>query len=125
MAARGKKFPWEEKLLRSGYLVGAVLAHIVVFALLAGYVVFRAPPPEQPVEFIPKFNPQLEVTPPVHVPDAVAASGSAVSLDTAQVTGSVAWAFRAASRAPCHGEEHVAGAASGNQGLRRGSPSAR
>ena len=84
MAARGKRFPWEEKLLRSGYLVGAVLLHVVVFAMLAGYVIFRAPPPEQAVDFTPKFNPQSQVTPPVNVPDTAAAAGSAVSLDTGQ-----------------------------------------
>lgn len=53
MAARGKRFPWEEKLLRSGYFVGAVLLHLVLFTLVAGYVVFRSPPPDLPVTVIP------------------------------------------------------------------------
>jgi hypothetical protein len=61
MAARGKRFPWEDKLLRSGYLLGAVLLHLIIFALLAGYVVFRSPPQEPAVQFTP-FNPDADAT---------------------------------------------------------------
>jgi hypothetical protein len=83
VAARGKKFPWEEKLVRSGYLVGAVLLHLIVFALLASYVVFRATPPEQQAEFIPRFNPKPVETPPAHPPDdATAGAANALHFDT-------------------------------------------
>jgi hypothetical protein len=81
MAARGKGFPWEEKLLRSGYLLGAVLLHLVIFALLAGYVVFRSPPQEPAVQFTP-FNPDL-TQPPVTRPPDTTTGGSTplISID--------------------------------------------
>jgi hypothetical protein len=86
MAARGKKFPWEDKLLRSGYLLGAVLLHLIIFALLAGYVVFRSPPQEPAVQFTPQFNPIAHDTPVVHPPDSAAAGGAApvISIDAGQ-----------------------------------------
>jgi hypothetical protein len=82
MAARGKRFPWEDKLLRSGYLVGAVFLHLIVFALLAGYVVFRAPPPEQSPDLMAKVNPLPQETPPPLPTDTSAAAAGAVPIDT-------------------------------------------
>ncbi len=85
MAVRGKRFPWEDKLLRSGYLLGAVLLHLIIFALLAGYVVFRSPPREEPVVLTPPYNPNPPDPRPVNPPDNTAAgSASAVSIDTSQ-----------------------------------------
>jgi hypothetical protein len=81
MAAPGKEFPWEERLLRSGYFVGAVLLHLVVFALLAGYVIFRAPTPEQPVQFTPQFNPRAPDLAQPHPPDTAAAGAASVAID--------------------------------------------
>ena len=83
MAARGKRFPWEERLLRSGYLIGAVLLHLIIFALLAGYVVFHGAAPEPSVVIIPPVNPHPLDVSLIHPPDdPTAASGSAIKIDT-------------------------------------------
>jgi len=80
---RGEGFPWHEKLLRSGYLVGAVLLHLIIFALLAGYVVFRAQAPEPTAQFMPQFNPLPPETPPPQPPvNSAAGSANALNLDT-------------------------------------------
>jgi hypothetical protein len=36
---------WMEKLSRSGYFLGAVLLHLVIFLIVATWVIFKAPPP--------------------------------------------------------------------------------
>ena len=87
MAARGKRFPWEDKLLRSGYLLGAVLLHLIVFALLAGYVVFHSPPQEPTLPFA-RINPNPPDTTVIHPPsNSAAGSASAISIDTGQGVG--------------------------------------
>ena len=50
---RGTVFPprpppdprWHDRFVRSGYFFGAVLVHLLIFALVATYVVFKAPAP--------------------------------------------------------------------------------
>ena len=65
---------WAERLVRSGYFVGAVLVHLVIFLLVATWVVFQPPKPpaEEPVaKFIrvpqrpPHSPPHLEIS---HLP---------------------------------------------------------
>jgi hypothetical protein len=62
---------WSEKFSRSGYFIGAVLAHLIIFVLVATYTVFPAakPPPDfAPVSFTPPATPP-PVQPPHSNPD--------------------------------------------------------
>ena len=81
MALPGKRFPWEEKLVRSGFFVGAVLLHLVIFVLVASYVIFRPPPMEPEVKIITPPLPPPTQEPPPTPPSSVAATGAAVSVD--------------------------------------------
>jgi hypothetical protein len=54
---------WHDKLVRSAYLLVAILLHLVVLLMFADWIVFRAPPP--PVEA--GFTGTVKL-PPVHVP---------------------------------------------------------
>jgi hypothetical protein len=63
MPSSGKR-TWEEKLSRSGFFVGALLFHLVIFLLVATYVIF--PPPAKEPD-VAKFGPvakQVHVDPP-------------------------------------------------------------
>jgi hypothetical protein len=85
MPSSGKR-TWEEKLTRSGFFVGALLFHLVIFLLVATYVIFPSPPPEpQGPGPVPPRPTVAVVTPPrldVVVPtDAISdASSSSSSL---------------------------------------------
>jgi Domain of unknown function (DUF4159) len=80
MAEPGKKLPWEEKLLRSGFFIGAVLVHLVIFMLVAGYVIFRVPPPDPQADFTPRFYPSKPVPLP-HPPNDSGSVSSATSVN--------------------------------------------
>jgi hypothetical protein len=57
---------WREKFTRSGYFIGAVAAHLVIFVLVATYVVFPAKPTlvdDTPHGFTPQ-TPKPNVGPP-------------------------------------------------------------
>jgi hypothetical protein len=62
--ARGGR--WNERFTRGGYLVGAILLHLVLFFLLATLVIFRAPaPPSDEATFHSvKIPPPPAPTPP-------------------------------------------------------------
>jgi hypothetical protein len=84
---------WQARLGRSGYFVGAILFHVILFLLLATYIVFRPPPvqvdatsftapaikpPPPPTPPAPSggeaannFEPTTEVTPPPSAPSVV------------------------------------------------------
>ncbi|HEY0257963.1 MAG TPA: hypothetical protein VGC39_11010 [Candidatus Methylacidiphilales bacterium] len=94
--------PWQRRLTRSGYLVGAALFHLVLFLMLATMVVFRAPvvpsdnasfqavkiaPPPPPAPPAPSggeaannFEPSVDVAPP---PSALAVISTAHATDFA------------------------------------------
>jgi hypothetical protein len=81
MAQPGKKLPWEDKLLRAGFFVGAVLVHLIVFALVATYVIFPsiAPQPDASLthQFIPPAQETRPKAPPIDTSDATTANASA------------------------------------------------
>jgi hypothetical protein len=54
---------WTRLLTRSGYLVGAILFHLILFLLLLTWVVFRAPVPPTP-DFQPTYVPPSGAPPP-------------------------------------------------------------
>ena len=64
---------WKEKFIRSGYFLGAVLLHLVIFLMVAAWVVFK--PPQAPssdiiIYHIPPAPVSPPPPPPVH-PDQV------------------------------------------------------
>jgi hypothetical protein len=62
-----EKREWKDKINRSGFFVGAVLLHVVVFLLVATWVVIQAPPKEPDAKF--KWTgPAPKPTPPVTSP---------------------------------------------------------
>ena len=62
---------WQHTLTRSGYLVGAILLHFVVFLLLATWVIFKAPARQLDASFL-----HANIAPPPPPPPAPpAASG--------------------------------------------------
>jgi len=99
--------PWKEKLLRSGYFLGAVLLHLIVFLLVATLVIWKAPPPP-PTDIFhgmavktpppppqpqssgaaannPEFEPQTVVVPVVTPPSMITTANSTFSVDAAKV----------------------------------------
>jgi hypothetical protein len=62
---------WQARLIRSGYFVGALLLHLIVFFMLATWVIFRSP--IQP-EDVASFS-STTVKPPPPPPAPPAASG--------------------------------------------------
>jgi len=67
------KQAWQHRLRRSGYFVGAVLLHLLIFLLVATLVVFKAPKPEQDATFGRVTSIPVKVPPPPAPP----ASGDA------------------------------------------------
>jgi hypothetical protein len=64
---------WKEKLTRSGYFLGAVLLHLVIFVMIAAWVVFQPPKPP-PTDFQTIHVPTSVSPPPLpppHQPDNV------------------------------------------------------
>lgn len=68
MQAPDTRSRWQERLHRSGFFFGALLLHLVVFLMVATYVVIRPPPapPETPTVYI-VHDPE-PVAPPPHSP---------------------------------------------------------
>jgi hypothetical protein len=63
-AKRGTANPnWMRRLTRSGYFLGAVLFHLILFLLLATWVVFR-PPPAPSEDFVKTYVPPAAPPPP-------------------------------------------------------------
>jgi len=89
---------WQGRLIRSGYFVGAVLLHLILFLLLATWIVFKAPATQVDVtSFLPvsvrrppppappppsggdaanNFEPAVQTAPPPTVPTIVATLNS-------------------------------------------------
>ena len=62
---------WQERLHRSGYFFGALLFHLLVFLMVATWVVFRPPPvqmADQGQVYISRV-PETIVLPPPHLPE--------------------------------------------------------
>jgi hypothetical protein len=61
----GKNHRWSDRFVRSAYFFGAVLIHLVIFALIATWVVIRVPaPPAQDTPFIAIPSGKKEPPPP-------------------------------------------------------------
>jgi len=86
-----KSFPegktWTERISRSGYFFGAVLLHLVVFLMVATWVVFPAfkPPAEDFVKtYLPAGTPPPpQTTPPIQVPTTTIAAPSTTIISPA------------------------------------------
>lgn len=72
MPTPGHRSSWEDKLARSGLFVAAVLFHLVVFLIVAGWVVFNAPPVQPDAVFVRFPLPQNPVPPPTPPPNPAA-----------------------------------------------------
>jgi len=68
---RGTEKRWTDRLSRSVFFFGALLFHLMLFIMVATWIVFQAPPrePEELVIFMPKKT-EPPVTPPVPSPGA-------------------------------------------------------
>ncbi len=99
--------PWKERLLRSGYLLGAILLHLIVFLLVATLVIWKAPPPPPNDVFRgvaiktappppqppssgeaannPQFEPQQDVVPVVTPASVITTANSTFTVDTSKV----------------------------------------
>jgi hypothetical protein len=103
-----RKQQWQERLVRSGYFFGAVLFHLILFLMVATWVIWKAPPPPPTDEFHaaavkvpppppqppssgaaannPQFEPQPVVVPVVTPPSLITtANGSAFKVDASKV----------------------------------------
>ena len=60
---------WHDKLVRMGYLIGAVLLHLIVFFFAATIVIWKAPPPNSDVTFRP-YTVKVPTPPPPLEPAA-------------------------------------------------------
>ncbi len=67
MHASDSRSRWQEKLHRTGFFLGALLLHLVVFLLIATYVVYQPPPRplETPTVYIVR-EPKSTSPPPSH-----------------------------------------------------------
>jgi hypothetical protein len=81
MPPPGKRSLLEDKLTRSAFFLGALLFHLIIFLMVATWIVFQAPPmqPDLPVHFLPPVadNPP---SPPSISPQAPAINPSASTL---------------------------------------------
>lgn len=79
MPPPGKKSLWEDKLLRSAFFFGALLFHLLIFLIVATWVVFKAPPlqPNGPH----RFNPPVVENPPAPPPSSPAAPAVDLSVN--------------------------------------------
>ena len=82
---------WLERLTRSGYFIGAILLHLIIFLIVATWVVFKAPTPP-PDDFAKSYIPQgapppppPQVQEPIQVPTPSAAP-SAIRTQSAMPT---------------------------------------
>jgi hypothetical protein len=97
---------WRERLLRSGFFLGAVLFHLILILLFASWVIWKAPPPPPPDEFEgvavkvpptvqpppsgastanPHFEPDQVVVPVVTMPSVISTAASSFSVDTSKI----------------------------------------
>jgi len=102
---------WHQRLRRSGFFLAAVLMHLVLFSLIATWVIFRSPPPEQEASFKgvsipvkvpppptppasgdaannPQLEPQTVVVPVVTPPTAITTTVSSFKVDASKVVDS-------------------------------------
>jgi len=61
---QGGKEAWQQKLMRSGYFLAAVLLHLIIFSLIATFVIFQAPKPETEASFGQVKSMPVKVPPP-------------------------------------------------------------
>ena len=103
-----QKTVWHERLVRSGYLVGAILLHLIVFLLVATWVIWKAPapppttafqavaikppspPPPQPPSSgaeanNPQFEPQPVVVPVVTPSSVITSANSTFTMDAPKI----------------------------------------
>jgi hypothetical protein len=95
-----RKRNWQEKFVRSGYFLGAVLLHLILFLLIGTYVIWKAPPPPPTDDFHavavkiappppqppssgaaannPQFEPQALVVPVVTPQSVISTANSSV-----------------------------------------------
>ena len=45
--------PWRDRIVRSGYFVGALLFHLILFLMVATWIIFKAPVVPETTEFLP------------------------------------------------------------------------
>ena len=107
-APETRKKLWHEKwFMRSGYFLGAILLHLIVFLMVATLIIWKAPPPPPtevfhgvPVKITPppvqppasgaqannpQFEPQPVVVPVVTPPSVITAASSTFSMDVPKV----------------------------------------
>jgi hypothetical protein len=107
-APNPNKEVWHERFVRSGYFLGAVLFHLILFLIVATWVIFKAPPPPPTDEFHgvavkippappqppssggaannPQFEPQALVVPVVTPSTTITtANSSAFTIDASKV----------------------------------------
>src|SRR5471032_2121062 len=84
-----KKKQWYEKISRTGYFFGALLLHLIVFFMVATWVIFPAfhPPTE---EFTKTYLPPSPPPPPPQVQPAVQVPTRAVTTPTTTITAPTA-----------------------------------
>jgi hypothetical protein len=84
-----KEKNWREKLSRSGYFFGALLFHLIVFVMIATWVIFPAfhPPTD---DFDKTFVPPSSPPPPPPSQPAVSVPTQAVSTPTTTITSPTA-----------------------------------
>jgi hypothetical protein len=68
-----RKKSWHERFVRSGYFLGAVLLHLILFLLIATFVVFRPPPPPPTDDF---HAVAVKITPPPPQPPSSGAKAN-------------------------------------------------
>jgi hypothetical protein len=66
---------WHERLTRSGFFLGAVLLHLILFLMVATLVIWRAPPPP-PVDEFHTVSIQVPPPPPAPPPSSGAAAAN-------------------------------------------------
>jgi hypothetical protein len=100
-----RKETWQERIKRSRYLVGAILFHVILFVLLATWVIWEAPsPPTEEFQAVavvkvtppqpqssgaaatnPHFEPQPVVVPVVTPSSVITTATSSFSVDASKV----------------------------------------
>jgi hypothetical protein len=78
-----RKKVWHEKLVRSGYFLGAVLFHIILFLMVATLVIWKAPPPPPTDVF---HGVPVKVQPPPPQPPATGSAANNAQFEPQPVT---------------------------------------
>jgi len=100
---------WQEKVRRSGFFFGAVLLHLILFLMVATWVIFqppqqeqesrfgqvksipvKVPPPPQPpssgqTAYNPQFEPQAVVVPVVTPPSVITTVNTTFTVDSTKI----------------------------------------